>query len=66
MPKSEIPSLALRFTPQGSSVDALAAALLLSAASAPALEVVLDFTMDEQNYNWFDPTPPGLSPQTDN
>ncbi|MDE0825734.1 MAG: hypothetical protein OSA48_02890 [Akkermansiaceae bacterium] len=33
----------------------LSAALLLSAASAPALEVVLDFTMDENNYNWFNP-----------
>lgn len=34
----------------------LSTALLLSTAASPALEIVLDFSVDEQNYNWFDPT----------
>lgn len=35
---------------------AIAALLLLLAASAPAISIVLDYTLDEQNENWFDPT----------
>ncbi|MDB4271107.1 hypothetical protein N9881_00115 [bacterium] len=30
-------------------------ALLLFCSTAPAIEIVLDFTLDEQNSNWFNP-----------